>query len=66
MLTGGSQIVEDDGQVYVLRDMRVLGDGTSLMDSQALELAQALTNAAGYIAELTAGDNLSVAEGTIR
>jgi hypothetical protein len=47
---------EDDGQVYVLRDVRVLGPVmASLLDSQAREFARALNAAAAYIAEMTAG-----------
>jgi hypothetical protein len=64
--TGGTQIVEDDGQVYVLRDVRVLGPViASLLDSQAREFARALTAAADYIAEMTAGGILSDPEGMI-
>jgi hypothetical protein len=57
--TGGIQIMEEIGAVFVLRDMRVVGHVTSLLDSQAREFAQVLIAAASYIAELEA-----IAEGT--
>lgn len=55
--TGGTQIL-DEGQVFVVRDIRVLGNTTSLMDSQALEFARALTDAAAYVAEMSDSDGM--------
>ena len=50
------QIVEVDGQVCVIRDVRVIGQVVSLLDSPAREFALALTDAVDYIAKLVAGD----------
>jgi hypothetical protein len=55
--TGGIQFVQDDqpnGGVCVMRDVRIIGQAAPLLDSQARKLAQALVDAADYIAELEA------------
>jgi hypothetical protein len=54
--TGGVQLVTDDGREFTLREMRIVGSVTSLADFEALQLAQALTDATAYIAELQPGD----------
>ena len=61
------QFVEDDNDsnVYVVRYVRVSGNVKSLLDCQARDFARALTDAADYIAEMVAGENLSDPDGTI-
>jgi hypothetical protein len=50
--TGGTQLVDDDGAVFVLRDVRVVGKPmASLTKSQARQLALALIEAGNYIGE---------------
>ncbi|MFZ0719097.1 hypothetical protein [Mycobacterium sp.] len=48
--TGGTQFVQDDAGVFVVRDVRVLG--RSLDPSHALALAEALLEAAVYASGL--------------
>jgi hypothetical protein len=55
--TGGTQLVQDDGEAFVLRDVRVVGKPMApLTKSQARQLALALIEAGNYVGELEAGD----------
>lgn len=56
MHTGGIQFALEDKEEYVLRDIRIVGSRTSLLDSQARKFARALLEAADYIAEMEASD----------
>jgi hypothetical protein len=37
--TGGTQLVQDDGQVFVIRDVRIMSTWKAMLGSQAQEVA---------------------------
>jgi hypothetical protein len=64
--TGGIQFAQADGEVFVMRDVRVVGSAISLTDVQAHKFAQALIDAGDYIGELTRLATPSPCGGPIR